>query len=166
MSISSVGVTSQLATIQSNYQRLSSQFKQLGQDLTAGDLTKAQTDFVTLSQAAASQFGSTSPIGQMLNTISQALQSGNLSAAQQAFASLPSAVVGPSAVLHHSHAHHRGGGFSQALDQLGQALRSGNLSAAQQALAAVQQNWSQLSGSSNITAQPEAPKAGVLSLLA
>jgi len=161
MSLSSVSGSSQLASIQSNYQRLSSQFKQLGQDLTAGDLTKAQTDFVTLSQAAASQFGSSSPIGQMLNSISQALQSGNLSAAQQAFASLPSAVVGPSAVPHHSHARHSGGGFSQALEQLGQALQSGNLSAAQQAFAAVQQSWSQLSGSSSTAMQPQSTSVGL-----
>ena len=165
MTISSVS-SSPLATLQTNFPRLSSQFQQLGQDLTAGDLAKAQTDFVTLSQAATSQFGSSSPIGQMLNTISQALQSGNLSAAQQAFASLPSAVVGPAAVSHHSHARHPGGAFSQALEKLGEALQSGNLSAAQQAFAAVQQSWSRLSGGSSTTSQPEAPKFGLLSLTA
>lgn len=163
MSISSISGSSQLATIQSNYQRLNSQFKQLGQDLSAGALTKAQTDFVTLSQAAMSQFGSNSPIGQTLNTISQALQSGNLTAAQQAFASLPVGHPGPSAVPHH-HGGHGGGGFTQALDQLGQALQSGNLSAAQQAFSVMQQSWSQLSAVSANASETAAMNSGALSV--
>jgi hypothetical protein len=57
--IASAGL-SQLANIQRNYQQVRSEFKQLGQDLQAGNLTQAQTDFVTLSQSAASQFSGNS----------------------------------------------------------------------------------------------------------
>jgi hypothetical protein len=148
MSIPSVSSSSQLSAIQSNFQQLRKQFTQLGQDLSSGSLSKAQTDFVTLSQAAAAQLGSNSPVSQALNTIGQALQSGNLSGAQRAFAALPGNFVGPNAVNGHSHVHHGQGDFRQALNQLGQALQSGNLTAAQQAFAAMQQNWPQIMGAS------------------
>lgn len=148
MSIAGVSNLSQLSTIQNNFQQLRSQFSQLGQDLTAGSLSQAQTDFVTLSQAAATQFGSNSPVSQALNNIGQALQSGNRSAAQQAFSSLPPGLVGPNAVTSLSHTHHGHAHFKQSLEQLGQALQSGNLSAAQQAFAALQQGWSQMTSTS------------------
>ncbi len=161
MSIPAVGSSSQLSAIQSNFQQVRKQFTQLGQDLSAGSLTQAQTDFVTLSQAAAAQLGSNSPVSQALHTIGQALQSGNLSAAQQAFAALPGNFVGPNAVNGHSHTHHGHGGFPQALNQLGQALQSGNLTAAQQEFAAMQQNWPQMMGASGTEeALPSSTTAG------
>ena len=140
MSINAVSNTSQLSAIQSSYQQLRSEFTQLGQDLTSGNLAQAQTDFVTLSQAAASQFGNNSAVSKTLNTIGQALQSGNLTAAQQAYGTLPPGLISPNAVSHHSHAHHGAGGFQQLLNQLGQALQSGNLPAAQQAFATLQES--------------------------
>ena len=149
MSVAGVSNLSQLSTIQKNFQQLRSQFSQLGQDLSSGNLTQAQTDFVTLSQAAATQLGSNSPVSRALSTIGQALQSGNVSAAQQAYSTLPPGLVGPNAVNMHSHSHHGHGGLSQELQQLGQALQSGDLSAAQQAFAAIQQGWPQLAGSSS-----------------
>ncbi len=164
MSIAGISSSSPLAALQSNFQQLRKQFTQLGQDLSAGDLSKAQTDFVTLSQAAASQFGSNSPISQALNNMGQALQSGNLSAAQQAFASMPAGIVGPSAVSHHSHGHHGHGAFQQAMGQLGQALQSGNLTAAQQAFAAVQQGWQQMSAVSSTPSDSATANNGVLSV--
>ncbi len=155
LSIAGVSNSSQLSAIQSNYQQLRKQFTQLGQDLSAGNLTQAQTDFVTLSQAASTQFGSNSPISKALNTIGQALQSGNLSAAQQAFASLPAGMTQPNAVSTHFHGHHGNGhgGFQQELAQLGQALQSGNLTAAQQAFTAVQQSWQTMASAGAVTAQ-------------
>jgi len=145
MSIAAIGSAglSPLSNIQRSYQQVRGQFKQLGQDLQAGNLAQAQTDFVTLSQSAAAQFGSNSPITKTLNTIGQALQSGNLSAAQQAFTSLPIGMTGSCAGPHHAHmgATQK---FGQALDQLGQALQSGSLAAAQQAFSAVQQIWQQV----------------------
>jgi hypothetical protein len=147
MSIAAIaGNSSQISNIQNQYQQVRNQFKQLGQDLASGNLTQAETDFVTLSQSAASQFSSSSPVGQALNSIGQALQSGNLSAAQQAFASLTK--VAPNAVHHHSHVPPTGNNLTQDFNQLGQALQSGNLSAAQQAFAAIQQVWQQMSGTS------------------
>jgi hypothetical protein len=154
MSVSGISSAS-LSAIQNNYQQLRTQFNQLGQDLSAGNLSQAQSDFVTLSQAAATQFGSNSPITQALSSVGQALQSGSVSAAQQAFSALSGGAVGPNAVSHHSHGHHRLGGSSQLeqeLQQLGQALQSGNLSGAQQAFATLQQNFPQLASASATTA--------------
>ena len=169
MSILGISSSMQLSSMQTNYQQLRQQFTQLGQDLSAGSLTKAQTDFVTLSQAASAELGSNSPINQALNTIGQALQSGNLSAAQQAFAALPGGVVGPNAVSGHSHWHHGHSGLRQTMDQLGQALQSGNLTAAQQAFAALQQGWPQMAGSSgtaSASASSTPASTGVLSVSA
>jgi predicted lipoprotein len=146
MSIAGIASSSlsQLANIQRNYQQVRGEFKQLGQDLQSGSLAQAQTDFVTLSQSAASQFGSNSPVAKALNTIGQALQSGDLATARQAFSSLPIGVAGTTANPHHSHVGSAQNPFGQGLSQLGQALQSGNLSAAQQAFAAMQQTWQQV----------------------
>jgi hypothetical protein len=144
MSIAAVaGGISQLCTLQNQYQRVHKQFKQLGPDLQAGALTKAPTDFVTLSQSAASQLSGGSPLTQALNNVGTALQSGDLSAAQGAFALLRK--VGACAVPHGPHVPPMGG-LSQGLEQLGQALQSGDLSAARQAFAAVQEAWRLASG--------------------
>ncbi|MGC2108627.1 MAG: DUF4175 family protein [Candidatus Korobacteraceae bacterium] len=145
MSVAGIVTTglSQLASVQRNYQQVRGEFKQLGQDLQAGNLTQAQTDFVTLSQSMATQLSSNSPVSKALASLGQALQSGNLSAAQQAFANMPPGIVGPNAV-HHSGHHGGNASFSDALNQLGQALQSGNLSAAQQAFSAMQQMWQQM----------------------
>ena len=145
--IASAGL-SQLANIQRNYQQVRSEFKQLGQDLQAGNLTQAQTDFVTLSQSAASQFSGNSPVAKTLNTLGQALQSGNLSGAQQAFASLPSHIVGPCAVPHSAHP----GSASAQQSAFSQALQSGNLTVAQQAFSAMQQSWQQMGSNGGATA--------------
>jgi len=152
------GGSSQLCALQNQYQQVRNQFKQLGQDLQAGNLNKAQSDFVTLSQAAASQLGGSSPITQALNNIGKALGSGDLSGAQQAFSLV--AKVGARAVSHHSHVPPMGSKLSQGLDQLGQALQSGNLSAAQQAFAAVQQLWQQ---ESDLTVTPSASATQTMS---
>ena len=79
---------SQLTQVQRNYQQVKGEFKQLAQDLQTGNLTQAQTDFLTLSQSVASQYSSNSPAAKALNTVGQAIQSGNVSAAQQALAEL------------------------------------------------------------------------------
>jgi hypothetical protein len=151
MSVAGIVTTglSQLASVQRNYQQVRGEFKQLGQDLQAGNLTQAQTDFVTLSQSMATQLSSNSPVAKALNSLGQALQSGNLSAAQQAFANLPPGVVGPNAVRHHGHHGSGNASFPDALNQLGQALQSGNLSAAQQAFSAMQQMWQQMGSNSS-----------------
>ncbi len=146
---------SQLGNIQSKFQGVQSEFKTLGQDLQAGNLTQAQTDFVTLSQSVTSQLSSTSPFAKAFNAVGQALQSGDLSAAQQAFAAIAPAGTGSAGVHHHHHvasaqsssSSAQSNLFAQELSTLGQALQSGNLTAAQQAFSAMQQGWQQTQGS-------------------
>ena len=149
--MSVAGITSinsaQLANVQHNYQKVQSEFKQLGQDLQAGNLTQAQVDFVTLSQSLAS--------GQQTGTVS----SGGSSPA------IPPTYVGPNAVNQSTHAqaasgsHHRIH-LGQALSQLGQALQAGNLSAAQQAFTTMEQIW-QNYGSSGVSSSAQATPVNV-----
>ena len=147
---------SQLGNIQSKFQQVQGEFKTLGQDLSAGNLAQAQTDFVTLSQSVTSQLTSNSPVAKAVNAVGQALQSGDLTAAQQAFASIPSTVTGPTAVHHHHHMppSQTSATFAQEMSTLGQALQSGNLSAAQQAFSAMQQGWQQMQTSGTGTLMP------------
>ena len=133
--MSVAGITStnfaQLANVQRNYQKVQSEFKQLGQDLQAGNLTQAQADFVTLSQSLASN-----------------QQTGSVSSTGSSPASPPN-FVPPNAVSQ-PHAHsgsHHGMHFRQALSQLGQALQAGNLTAAQQAFATMEQIFQQYGSS-------------------
>jgi len=80
---------------------ITQEFNQLSQDLGSGNLSGAQQDFATIqqsSQEASShahhhhqhQGGSSeeSAISQSLNQVGQALQAGNLSAAQQAYSTV------------------------------------------------------------------------------
>ena len=81
-------------------------FKTLGQDLQSGNLSAAQQDFAAIQQNAQQASGSAhghhnhhrraissgqqggSPISQVFGALGQALQSGNLPSAQQAYATL------------------------------------------------------------------------------
>ena len=84
---------------------LAQAFNQLAKDLQSGNLSGAQQDFTNIQQAFQSQAGKTqghhhhhhgggggeggsSAIRQLLNQLGTALQSGNLSDAQQAYSSL------------------------------------------------------------------------------
>ncbi len=136
MSIAGIASTAfaQLVNVQHNYQKVQSEFKQLGQDLQTGNLTQAQADFVTLSQSLASnqQTGAVASAGTSPTT--------------------PPTFVGPNAVNQPGQAnsasasHHRIH-FRQALSQLGQALQAGNLTAAQQAFTTMEQIWQQFGSS-------------------
>jgi len=136
MSIAGIAGTAfaQLANVQRNYQKVQTEFKQLGQDLQAGNLTQAQADFVILSQSLASN-----------------QQTGAVNSAGTSSVSPPT-VVGPNAVNRStqtqsgSASHHRIH-FRQALTQLGQALQEGNLAAAQQAFTTMEQIWQKFGGS-------------------
>jgi len=69
-------------------------FKQLQQDLQAGNLSQAQADYAALSQNANATLTSTSnPVGQAFQALGQALQAGNLSGAEQAFKTLQQVTV-------------------------------------------------------------------------
>jgi outer membrane protein assembly factor BamD (BamD/ComL family) len=83
-------------------------FNELAQDLRAGNVTAAQSDFSTIQQdfqnaqsqassqggghhhhhASGSSQSSTSPLAQLFSQLGQALQNGNLSSAQQAYSTL------------------------------------------------------------------------------
>ncbi len=141
MSIGAIACSggSQLANIQRNYQTVRGEFQNLGQDLQSGNLSRAQTDFVTLSATVSAQYGTNSAVSKTLNSVGQALQSGDLSTAQQAFAALPPGLTG-----HSGGGQHGANPFSQGMNLLGQALQSGNLTGAQQAFAALQSNWQQV----------------------
>ncbi len=144
---------SQLGNIQSKFHQVQGEFKTLGQDLKAGNLAQTQTDFVTLSQSVTSLLISNNPVAKAVDAVGQALQSGDLPAARQAFASIPPTMIGPSAIHHHRHTPvsqssatgAQSTTFVQELNTLGQALQSGNLAAAQQAFSAMQQGWRQTS---------------------
>jgi hypothetical protein len=85
--------------LQAYRQQRSADVQQLGQDLTAGNITNAQQDYnalQALGQSGPSKNGDTfsnSQREQDLNAIGQALQAGDLAGAQQAFAQLESTYV-------------------------------------------------------------------------
>jgi outer membrane protein assembly factor BamD (BamD/ComL family) len=165
--------------------QVAQEFQQLGQDLQAGNLSAAQSDFATLQQlvsqagSAASSASSSSSSSQSGNPLAQAfsqlatdLKSGNLTAAQQDFAQIqkdfqnlaaqnqPSGDNGAGLPYHH----HRGGSnsTSQLFQQLGQSLQSGNLTSAQSAFATLQQDLQQFSAASaNADTSSQAGTTGV-----
>jgi len=133
----------------SQLQQFQQEFQQLGKDLTAGNLTAAQSDFATLEKdmpqtsSSASAAQSSNPIAQAFSQLAQDLQAGNLSAAQQDYANLQQDFQSQGAHRHHHH-HHRAeeseeSQFSTLFDQLGQDLQSGNLSGAQSDWSSLQQ---------------------------
>jgi hypothetical protein len=149
MSIAGIASTAfaQLANVQHNYQKVQSEFKQLGQDLQAGNLTQAQADFVTLSQSLASN--------QQTGAVSS---SGSSPASPPNFVG-PNAVSQPPQANSASGSHHRIH-FRQALSQLGQALQAGNLVAAQQAFATMAEIWQKF-GSTAASSSPATQSAPV-----
>jgi hypothetical protein len=91
---------------------IQNEFQQLGQDLQSGNVSAARQDFAAVEQgvrqrtsqilhhhhhfSAADLNSSTNGTAQDFGELAQALQSGNLSAAQTAFAALQQAVDQPS----------------------------------------------------------------------
>ncbi|HEY3779518.1 MAG TPA: hypothetical protein VGL56_00435 [Fimbriimonadaceae bacterium] len=116
----SVGAVGSSASIYSAQQTQPNYFQTLQQDLSSGNLQGAQSAFAAIQQQFQSQGGtsatsavtsssstsSSNPVSTDVSALGQALQSGNLSAAQQAFQSLQTAAKG----AHHHH--HHGGGSS------------------------------------------------------
>jgi len=79
--------------------RLQQSFQQLGHDLQSGNLSQAQSDFASLQQllpgsaqnlavASASGALSSNPLATAVSQLARDLQSGNLSAAKQAYSAL------------------------------------------------------------------------------
>ena len=143
-------------SMSSQLQQFQQEFQQLGQDLSSGNLSAAQSDFATLQKdlpqtSSASASSSNSPIAQAFNQLAQDLQAGNLSAAQQDYSTLQQDLQSQASKMHHHH-HHSGGGkesqFAQLFQQLGQDLQSGNLSSAQSDFSSLQQLLQNSSSSS------------------
>ena len=156
----------------SSLEKIEQEFQQLGSDLQSGNLTAAQADFVTLqqdlpqtsnssSQTSSPTSNSTSnstsnPIEQAFSQLSQDLQAGNLTAAQQDYQTIQQdfqnqathwsqSAQGTQGAWGHRH-HHEGASessskssqVSQLMSQLGQELQSGDLTSAQQTFASFQ----------------------------
>jgi len=142
--MSTSGITSSMS---SQIQQFQQEFKQLGQDLQSGNLSSAQSDFVTLENTlqqsvSASTSQSNNPLAQAFNQLAQDLQAGNLSAAQKDYTTIQQDLQSQASQTHHHH-HHAGGSqgsqVSQLFTQLGQDLQSGNLSSAQSDFSSLQQ---------------------------
>ncbi len=174
MSVSGISSSSSMGQSvqawQTKAQKIQSEFQQLGQDLQAGNLTQAQSDFSSLSSNLSSPQQS-SNLTQAFSALGSALQSGNLSAAQQAYSNVQQDVQQAGHGHHHHHAASgadssngnasTGSTLTQLLGSLGSALISGNLSAAQTAYSTLTQGISGLGGSSAASQTI----AGVLSFL-
>lgn len=154
------------ANATSQKQQLQQEIQQLGKDLSAGNLSAAQSDFATLEKnlpQATSSSQSSNPIAQAFQQLAKDLQSGDLSAAQQDFSTIQQDVQSQGG----GHHHHGHGGSSSApqnpvaelFSELGQALQSGNLSATQQAYTTLQQDFQQ-SAASGGSASNTSPAAG------
>ncbi len=168
MSVSGISASSSLSqTVQGwqvRTQKVQSEFQQLGQDLQAGNLTKAQSDFSILSQNVGSSLQGNSALTQMLGSLGTALQSGNLSAARQAYSSIQQDVQQSGQGQSTQHRSRHGGmsipsplssvgtALTQAFGTLGSALQSGNLSAAQSAYSSLAQDLQQLSAGAGTAA--------------
>ena len=85
------------------------------------------------------------PYQQQMQQLGQALQSGNLSAAQSDFATLQAAFSQPATTTASTSTGSASNPVAQALNQLGTDLQSGNVAAAQKDFSTVQQDLQNLS---------------------
>ena len=95
MSVSGISSNSALSqnlyTMQQKAQKVQCEFQRLGQDLRAGDLTQAQSDFSTMNRNISTPVKTDSPLSQAFGTLGTALQSGNLATARKAYSALQQA---------------------------------------------------------------------------
>lgn len=175
--MSTSGITTGMS---SQFQEVQQEFTQLGQDLQSGNISSAQSDFVTLqsdfqqvspTSTSTSTSQSSSPIAQAFSQLSQDLQAGNLSAAQKDYATIEQDFKSQASQTHH---HHHSGGSqesqssqaSQLFAQLGQALQSGNLTSAQADFSSLQQLMQGNTSTSSGTSTSLGSAASGLSILA
>lgn len=175
MSVSGISANSLLTQNLQNWQtkapQIRSEFQQLGQDLQAGNLTQAQSDFSALSQNLPASLQTNSTLSQAFSSLGSALQSGNVSAAQQAYTALQQDIQQTGQGSHHHHhgvgssqsgGSSVGGALSQLLSILGSALTAGNLSAAQTAYSTLAQQFQPSAWTSGSSSQSS---VGAVSLL-
>jgi outer membrane protein assembly factor BamD (BamD/ComL family) len=170
---------------QNKFQQIQQGFQQLGQDLRAGNLSQAQSEFSALQQLLPSQLQTTAnttqsgaqtsnPVAQAISQLGQDLNSGNLTAAQSDFTTLQQDIQQQQATGGGGHHHHFHAGNSQSSGQqngiaslfasLGQALQSGNLTAAQQTYSTLQQDFQQFSGGATGSPGASTSTSGTTSL--
>jgi len=150
----------------SPFQKIQSEFQQLGSDLQSGNLSQAQSDFATLKQnlpansplTSASTTASSNSVSQQFSQLATDLQSGNLQGAQQDFATLQQDLqqaVSQSGGHHHHHhiesaqdssSSQQTNPIAQAFSSLAQTLQSGNLQGAQTAYSSLQSDLQQIAG--------------------
>ncbi len=113
------------------------------------------------------------PIAQGFSRLSQDLQSGDLSAAQQDYSTIQQdfqSMATQSQAMRTHHHHHVGDGsssraVSQLFSELGSALQSGNLTNAQQAYSSLQQDLLQIAqGGASSSSTPGSTTLGGLSV--
>ena len=149
MSVSSISNNSLSQSVQDwqvRAQKIQTEFQQLGQDLQAGNLSQAQSDFTALSQNTSAALQANSSVAQAFSALGAALQSGNISAAQKAYSVLQQDVEQTGVGHHHHHApsssattnSSTGDSLSQLLSSLGSVLQSGSLPAALAAYSTLQ----------------------------
>ena len=158
--------------ISSQYKVTNSEFQQLGQDLTSGNLSAAQSDFAVLQQAfgqtltssssSTSASSTSNPIAQAFQQLSSDLKSGNLTGAQKDYSTIQQDMQSQFGG-HHLHNHHRvrvgsGGGTefndsNQLLQAFPSSTSTTSVSSAQQQYAMLAQQLQQLAlGDSTATA--------------
>jgi ABC-type uncharacterized transport system involved in gliding motility auxiliary subunit len=104
-------------TIQTKMQQSQKEFQQLGKDLRLGNLSAAQSDFVTLQQvepqsSSTATAQNNSPMAQAFNQLGQDLKSRNISGAQQDFAQIQQALQNQASQTQGHHHHHHSGSES------------------------------------------------------
>lgn len=143
---------------QNNIQNFKQEFEQLGDDLTSGNLSAAQSDFATLQQIGSqaslpSQGGDA--ISQAVQQLGQDLKSGNLSAAQQDYTTLKQDLHDKvDSMFSHHHHGHGGGGVDNLLSELGQDLQSNDLTGVQSIFSTLQTDLQSYGQSSTQSSPP------------
>ncbi len=154
MSVSGISATNLYSgsdqNVVSKRQEIQKEFQQLGQDLTSGDLSAAQSDYTALQQLVPKLDSSTSSLStdprvKAFDQLEKDIQSGNLSAAQQDYSNIQQMFQNRAEGGHHHHGGGSGGSgtIGELFQQLGKDLQSGDLSSAQQAFRLIQQDLQQ-----------------------
>ena len=151
ITMSIAGIFSSNNQAQSQYRLSSSQFQQLGQDLSSGNLSSAQSDFSALQQifgqaasgstsssSSTSAASTSNPLGQAFQQLSSDLKSGNLTAAQKDYSTIRQDMQNQFAnLLQHGH-HHIRAGFDPLNSQSSQSSQSTSSDSTQSSSAVAQ----------------------------
>jgi soluble cytochrome b562 len=148
MSVSGISLSSSLSQSSQNWQTsgegIRTDFQKLGQDLQAGNLSQARSDFSAMGHDLPGSLQESSTA------------SGAFSALRSAYHHHHYAGVGAQSTTSS-----RGNTLSQLFSSLGSALQAGNLSAAKDAYSTVEQDIEQLGWSAGITSKSNARTANV-----